>query len=312
MYEVGARSGRGRPHRLGGRPVPPRRRACATATSRRSGSDGPAPPAGHPGAARAGATRPEPGGRCSTSTTSPRVISLTPHGGAHRRDVVAAFGAAAPDGVPAGSTSSGSSTQWVPGRPRRGGGAAAAPRGPWCRRTTSCARSGPRPLASGRPRGVAGRGPGHRRLPRALGARPLAARRWAPTATRRPGVAAGDPPRRSSFAPARHLDERPRPARAPPSPPRSSSTSDADSAARGRGSSAASRAPAPRGTRSRQGECVVRRRQRDLADLLVAGRGRVLGPARRGRRRRRGGGAGGRVPTDVEGRMRPQRSDRCG
>jgi hypothetical protein len=31
------------------------------------------------------------------------VISLTPHGGAHRRDVVGAFGAAARDGVPAGS-----------------------------------------------------------------------------------------------------------------------------------------------------------------------------------------------------------------
>ena len=42
------------------------------------------------------------------------LISLTPHGGARRRDVVAAFGAAAPDGVPTGSLER-MVDEWVPG-----------------------------------------------------------------------------------------------------------------------------------------------------------------------------------------------------
>ncbi len=107
-------------------------------------------------------------------------LSLTPHGGARRRDVVVAFGAAATDGVSAGSLER-LVGHWVPRGPDRGGRTAATAPGRDAREPSSAgARSPPR-----RSRGAPAVGrcrTRHRRLPGPVGPEPL------PGVARRPRI----------------------------------------------------------------------------------------------------------------------------
>ena len=106
----------------GRRPVRPSPRGRPMPRSWRSGSDGPAPATGR------SSSELEPRRQARGTRGRPRldehrfagVLSLTPHGGARRRDVVVAFGAAATDGVTGGSLER-LVGHWVPRRARRGG-----------------------------------------------------------------------------------------------------------------------------------------------------------------------------------------------